>query len=420
MGGQPGAGKSELERLARKELGQNVINCNADIFRDYHPDAEKIKAKHESYYPEITAEYAQAWNKGLREYCEANRMNYILETTFSSGSQMNKTIAELQEKGYRVDLKVLAVHPKLSLLGTHLRYEHMRLKENSGRLVGKDPHDSRYNMIAPTLYLVQAEGLYSKLQIYGRSLQDETSLSTAGVNLLATNPENAVQVFQQEVDRKWTADQRLYFLQGVDKIIVLKQGRGAPEHEINAFKTEMASKYPSQREMQVELEAIIHEQTQEDLLAKRLAGILPNINIDGTNFTIDLHLKEIRETANPANSIPFKNMQPSESGESYLCYYNTKKNCIVYPANDITVLPKNVMVLEIPNEIKLDPIGFARKNGLTPDAVMKEHPLQKTITATLHPLSYSELPELVKSNLAEQERQESLKNDRNQSRGMRM
>lgn len=162
MGAQPGAGKTELEKVARYELGDNVVTCNADLFRDYHPYAETIKRQHESLYPELTAGYAQAWNNGLRAYCEANRLNYILETTFSSGQVMNETIRELKEKGYHVEIKLLAVHPKLSLLSTHIRYEEMKQKEETGRLVTKEAHDQRFAMIKPTLELVQSAALYDK------------------------------------------------------------------------------------------------------------------------------------------------------------------------------------------------------------------------------------------------------------------
>lgn len=75
----------------------------------------EIKSRFENHYPSLTAKYAQDWNNGLRAYCEANMLNYILETTFSSGPTMNKTIDELQQKGYRVEIKLLAVHPRLSL-----------------------------------------------------------------------------------------------------------------------------------------------------------------------------------------------------------------------------------------------------------------------------------------------------------------
>lgn len=59
IGAQPGAGKTQLEDLAQKELGGNVVNCNADLFRDFHPRGEEIKHKFEAYYPELTSGYAQ-------------------------------------------------------------------------------------------------------------------------------------------------------------------------------------------------------------------------------------------------------------------------------------------------------------------------------------------------------------------------
>ncbi|MBB5441086.1 hypothetical protein HDC92_004791 [Pedobacter sp. AK017] len=422
LGGQPGAGKSELERIARKELGQNVVSCNADIFRDYHPEAEKIKAKHESYYPELTSEYAQAWNNGLRAYCEANRMNFILETTFSSGNLMNKTISELQDKGYRVEIKLMAVHPKLSLLGTHFRYEHMKLTENSGRLVGKEAHDNRYNLIAPTLYLVQNEGLYNKLQIYGRTLQNDPQSFIEGVSLLSTNPKNAVQIFQQEVDRKWSADLRLYFLQNLDKVIAMKQARNAPAHEISEFKKEMAAEYPSQKEMQELTGSIIYQQQQTDLLEKRVSGRLPIIDIAGTSFTVDLGRNELRETKNPGNVINFKELVFSESKDKYHCYYHIKKHRIFHPDKDITVIPKNVKLLEIPNKNALDPFAVASEKGAVVKEFIAKYPLQGTIMANLHPLSKSYLPQIVKENLIEKQRQqsESLNKGRDKNQGISM
>jgi hypothetical protein len=91
-----------LEKITREELGGNILACNADIFRDSHPQAEYIKTHLEHQYPNITAPYAQRWNNGIREYCEANKLNYILETTFSSGPLINETIQALKDKDYRV------------------------------------------------------------------------------------------------------------------------------------------------------------------------------------------------------------------------------------------------------------------------------------------------------------------------------
>jgi hypothetical protein len=397
-----------LERITRTELGGNVVNCNADIFRDFHPQAEEIKQRFENYYPQITAPYAQEWNKGLREYCEANRLNYILETTFSSGPKMNETISELQQKGYRVEIKLLAVHPKLSLLSTHVRFEEMKLKENTGRLVGKEAHDNRYYMLAPTLFVVQGAELYNKLQLYGRSITMDGNTYQQGVSLIGTNPTNGVQLLQEEIDRKWTAEVKAFFDDRVHYVIDLKIQRNASQGEITVFRNEMKSEYPTQLQLQKEMEQQIRQQEAAELLQRRLAGALPTINLAGTKFTIDWRLRELRENAAPWNKISFADPAMSESGTRYVCLYNTQKHALYQVSNNIKSLPKNVVMLEIPYELRLDPVAVARERNIDVAEFVKNHPIQTDLTAVVKPLSETWVAELI---------QENLKNDQGTKKG---
>lgn len=415
LGAQPGAGKTELQRITEAEFGGNIVNCNADLFRDYHPDAEKIKSKHEAYYPQITAEYAQQWNKGLRKYCEDNRLNYILETTFSSGQVMNKTIAELQDKGYRVEIKLLAVDPKLSLLGTYLRFEAMKATEGNGRLVGKDAHDTRYYMVAPTIFLVDKDGRCNKLQVYGRELTQRNGMILQGVNLLATNPKDPLNVFLKEVDKPWSTLTKLHFEQGVARVTQMMQSRNAPLHEINSFTVEMKMSYPSTAEMQLQTQQLIHEQLQASLLEKRLTGELPTITIGKVDFVIDLAHNELREAGNPAHKLPINNMTVSQDGKSLYCYYHIGRHEIYQPADDIKSLPKNVRLLQIPSKERLDPYGLAIQSGKNVKGFLSEHPLSEKLSAVMYPLSESRLPEIIKENLRLEQQKE---NTQRPNRGM--
>jgi predicted ABC-type ATPase len=202
LGAQPGAGKTELEKEARQGLMDNVVICNADLFRDFHPFAKTILSKYEAFYPEITSDYANARNIGFKDYCERNRLKYILETTFSSGERMNNTISELKQKGYRVEIKLLAVHPKLSFFGSQLRFEESKLRTGVGRLVPKSVHDSRFRLIRPTLVLVHKAGLYNSLQIYARNIVVNHGSLSDGIHLVANNPVNALKVYQDVVEHK--------------------------------------------------------------------------------------------------------------------------------------------------------------------------------------------------------------------------
>lgn len=413
LGAQPGAGKTELERIARAELGGNIINCNADLFRDYHPDAHEIKSRFESYYPSLTAKYAQDWNNGLRAHCEANRLNYILETTFSSGPGMNKTIDELQKKGYRVEIKLLAIHPRLSLLGTHLRFEEMKSREKGGRMVGKEVHDQKYEMVAPTLYTVQSAALYNKLQIYGRSVEPVEGSFKLGVYLIDTNPPNPLQLFQDEVDRKWSPEFSASFNQGVQNAVHFMQARNATEQEIKAFLKDMQTEYPTQKQLQLKMEQQIKEQEFTEQLNKRLAGELPHIDINGTDFTIDLRVGELRETNAPGNSIHLHQMQAGRPGEAYLFFYHTQKHTVYDPPANIKSLPKNVVVVEIPVEAKLDPVATAEMLGVDIKEFVKSNQLQNELTAVVKPLSQTRLPELIQQNLRTDEQLRSQRDRQN-------
>jgi predicted ABC-type ATPase len=259
LGAQPGAGKTELERVARIELNENVMVCNPDNLRDYHPEAETIKQYHEQYYPDLTTEYAQAWKNELINYCLANRLNFIMETTFASGPDINRIIREMKDRDYRVEIKLLAVHPRLSLLGTQVRFEEMKAKEEAGRVVSKEVHDDRYAKLIPTLYLVQSEGLYDKIQIYGRNVAATGHHLVDGVALVADQPANPFEAFSEEIDKRWTKKLYAYFAEKMNQVINLKQLRGAPEHEVERFKKEIRMRYIPPRKFLAQLQQQMDE-----------------------------------------------------------------------------------------------------------------------------------------------------------------
>ncbi len=394
------------------------MNCNADLFRDFHPFGEEIKQKFEADYPELTSGHAQGWKNGLRDHCEANRLNYIMETTFSSGFDINKTIAEMKAKEYRVEIKLLAVHPRLSFLGTQLRFEKMKDDEGVGRMVNKEAHDWRYHRLAPTIFLVQGDHLYDKMQVYGRNYEVAQGAYTSGIRLLATNPPDTLKVFQQEIDRKWPMVLQHFFDANVQRVIELKTARNAPAKEIETFRSEIAKTYLTQRELQLQVAEHIRELKVAQQIEQRLAGQLPHIDINGTDFVIDLRLGELRETDAPGNSIQLHQMQAGRAGEAYLFFYHTQKHTVYDPPANIKSLPKNVVVIEIPVEEKLDPVGMAQVLETDIKEFVKTHPLQNELTAVVKPLSQSGLPELIQQNLKKEEQiREQQERQKNRDRG---
>ena len=135
------------------------------------------------------------------------------------------------------------------------------------------------------------------------------------------------------------------------------------------------------------------------LLARRLMGALPHIDIAGIDFTVDWRLRELRETAAPWNKINLELLRESESGEEYLGLYDIKEKKL-YELNDqITAVPENVVGLEIPHEIKLDPVAVAREYGLDIAEFVQRNPIVKDLKAFIRPVTETGLPELVAENI---------------------
>ncbi len=168
--------------------------------------------------------------------------------------------------------------------------------------------------------------------------------------------------------------------------------------------------------IRLRLEDPVQQKQAAELLKIRLSGKLPHIDLAGTDFTIDWRLRQMRETEVPWKHISFDDLEMDESGEAYLCFYHTETHEIFIPEENITELPENVVVLEIPYELKLDPIAVARDYGIGETDLLAEHPIQLTLAAKVIPLSESGLPEFIENNL-KSEASKQANSERNSKRG---
>ncbi|MGN6566516.1 MAG: hypothetical protein ACTHJ0_01120 [Flavipsychrobacter sp.] len=125
----------------------------------------------------------------------------------------------------------------------------------------------------------------------------------------------------------------------------------------------------------------------DELLVRRLVGELPHIEIEGSDFTIDWRLKELRETEAPFNCLRFSNMELSENGEQYLFLSHRQAHNICRPQPDINHIPGELVLTSIPNELKLDPVGVARQYGLKDFELLREFPIQTKLKAERIPFT---------------------------------
>ncbi|MFW2475428.1 MAG: zeta toxin family protein [Sediminibacterium sp.] len=268
IGGQPGSGKTDLIDIAMTELRDNVVICNADQLRDFHPYSQSLKAVNEDWYRDITAPFAKEWNDILRQHCEAKQLNIILETTFSSGPLMNQTIRSAKERNYQVQIKLIAVPPQFSYLSTIKRYETALQEEGSARIVGKQAHDERFEKLFPTVQDVCRATLYDRIAIYKRNyLPDVSRKKALGVLPVVVKTPFIHMAFLEEIEPAWTDDLKRLFDHAVLDVEQMMINRNASSQEIQQFRQEMKAEYPSIKQA---LQKNIQPSSQPLLKKKRI------------------------------------------------------------------------------------------------------------------------------------------------------
>lgn len=169
----------------------------------------------------------------------------------------------------------------------------------------------------------------------------------------------------------------------------------------------MAAKYglfPEQVTGKSDFEVIV----DPDLLERRLNGELPQINIAGETFVIDLKLQELRHAVHFFPVISLKSFELTDDGWHYEAYYHPVMKQVVELDPKLLELPEGVVKVKLPNEIGLDPVATAAAYGMDERALLRRYPIQKGLKAEVIPLSETDVPRLVRQNrehLQEEHRQ---------------
>jgi hypothetical protein len=227
VGGQPGAGKSDLQKFGELELASNAVVLSTDVLRSYHPHEREIKKNYPDYYHMLTVDLARILLINLENYALANKLNVILESTLGNSEVMLQKINKYRKHDYQIDLKVIAVNELISYLGAEDRYENMILAEKSGRMVSKQNHDQNYKDIPMTLQMLQDQDLLDNVAVYHRKTSESKGNIDTKVILFANNPSNFVQTYIQERSRLFTDLENIYLKKTAENVQAMKQNRGA-------------------------------------------------------------------------------------------------------------------------------------------------------------------------------------------------
>jgi UDP-N-acetylglucosamine kinase len=169
LGGQPGAGKSNIYDIARKRFSNNIVEIDCDAFRIFHPYYRQIKnifGKEDAFK---TNPFVFKIVDLLIEELSNEKYNLIIESSLNSPNSALENGKTLPPKGYQVELQIMATPKDISWQGTIDRYNKDSNKDGNSRAVSKEFHDKVVENICQSLYIVKNSGLMSNILIFDRN-----------------------------------------------------------------------------------------------------------------------------------------------------------------------------------------------------------------------------------------------------------
>lgn len=220
-GGQPGSGKSGITDLAKAELRNQggYILIDADKLRRESPLYDAAMAYDDRTAANMTHPDAGAWAGRLTVAAAEGRRNLIIDQTSKDPDAVESLAMKLKDAGYTVELRVMAVHEKISELRIHSRYENQKAESGAGRFSTRDNHDIAYAGVVSTVERVEQNRSVDGLRIYDKNHQvlKDNHLQAGEW----ANEPNAARVMHTERNRPLTLDERRELTAGYEKLATM-------------------------------------------------------------------------------------------------------------------------------------------------------------------------------------------------------
>ncbi|MDO5287200.1 MAG: zeta toxin family protein [Actinomycetia bacterium] len=164
VGGQPGSGKGRAVDQAMRSLPGSVV-VNGDELRPYHPAYERLMTSDPLRMPEVTAQASGQWVEMASQWLRERRVSAVIETTLHRPAFLVEELARYRAAGFATQLRVVAVPPEVSRLGTLARYLGQAQDYGAGRSVTLSAHDDRAAAIPGSVAQIVAAGVVDRLVV---------------------------------------------------------------------------------------------------------------------------------------------------------------------------------------------------------------------------------------------------------------
>ena len=166
LGGQPASGKSKLAKeFMGKFSNDNILFVNGDIYREFHPDRQKLINNPLSYSKE-TQVFSNVFTENLIREAIENKYNIMVEGTMRNPQVPYNTAKMFTENGYEVEILAISAPSVFTELGLYNRYQEEINFQGWGRLAEIESHNSAVSGILNSLDLLYNEKAADKIHLY--------------------------------------------------------------------------------------------------------------------------------------------------------------------------------------------------------------------------------------------------------------
>lgn len=228
LGGQPGAGKTILQNSILKS-NKNCIVINADAFREFHPYFSEIQAAFGDEAPKYTQPFINRITEQLIRELSDEKYNLIIEGTLRTAETPINTCKMLKDKGYRVELHIIAVKKEISYESTILRYENAIALGKTPRATAKEHHDLVAESIVKNLDVIYQRKVFDDIRLFSRFEKC----------IYPTGEEISPAIVECEVlNGNWSNAELNMLREIVSEVKRLKSERNAPDYESYSLRTD--------------------------------------------------------------------------------------------------------------------------------------------------------------------------------------
>ena len=145
-----------------------------------------------------------------------------------------------------------------------------------------------------------------------------------------------------------------------------------------------------------------------DFIIERIEkGKLPIIRIVDEDYFIDTRMEELRSCSDPFKRIVLDENSPrrfDENDNRFVYFYDVLNRKIDHEYGLLTELPKNHVFIVLPDIVTLDPVSAGRKYCNDATSLLNSYPLQTRMEARIVLPEKTFLPQLIRENKLEQEK----------------